>query len=1252
MKMLAFFKKNTRRWKKILLVFLLVVLVFLSVFSAVIATERGSRWIVAKAAAMSGAKITGMHGSLLLGLDATSVDYSAADVSVHLENLSFRWQPFALFYTTLSVQSLAADNIRIHLPTAKPDAQPKKFSWPDLGLPLRVELDNLAVHHIEIEQADQTYSIDAISGALVLGKFHMQATDLSVTAPQYKVLVNGSAAVHYPYKSSLTIKWQFNEITATQEAALPEKATPFVYKGEGTITGDITRLRIQHKLQQPLSIITQAKIAPAINDRKHKPHAEIINDWNDQLLTKELKQQLDPTGNLSFFQGLNSTQGHLQLQGWLDTYQLGGRLTATTDDASFAAEIKAQAKNTRDSLGKFTGASMHLDELRITTAPPAPVAAQTLAQQIAKVPALLPEPAVTALKKQKDASDALKSYLLLTGDLQLLPSVQWKLSLAGEHINLGQFLAEWPSNLSLQINSQGEIAQGKLSRLDVAPLDVKGVLRSYSLLAQGELHFDGNHWQTPGLQASIGDNHLSLKGQASDQLALEWKLTAPALHQLDPSMHGSITSSGALSGDIDNPRLQIIAQANQISFGSYAANNLLIKLNPLAPSEQYDLQLDATDVEVQGQLLSHVSAKGQGTIALHQITGQLQSTSYGRLNFGLTSGWKNQQWHGQWREFKLDAPKLPQWYMVSSTAMQIDSNRADLGKLCLSTANELPSQMETATASHNLQETPNLCIAAAWDNTKGTSADISIKAAPLSAMRAWFKPEVNLAGVIEGDGSLRIPKAAPMTLDAKLQTRNAKLLYQFQGGKVETYPLEKGTVNITLKNNQLVAAALLDWASYGKVNADAKYSLKDKKIQAKANVELSNLSPLQGLLPFLNNVQGSASGNVTWLGSLDKPEITGNFSLVNGSANLPKLGLELKNISLQITSPSINSAHVEGKITSGDGTLVTQGDFVNLGAPDWHWQANVFGADIRIITQTQLSANISPNLKLHADANSIELTGSTEIPWARANVKSLPESATRVSHDVVIVEKDKLADASIGKKSIPFHTNVILYFGDDVRFKGFGLDTRLSGKAKVIKEENRQLFTTGFVAVDRGIYKAYGQELTIERGRLIFQGPYDNPGLDIRAVRNISETESAGLDIGGTLQHPRSTVFAIPAKSDSEAMALLLTGKSLTQSSKDDAYAILGAIGKLGLSQGDSTSADVIHKVGLDEVTVKADKGLEQSQLWLGQNLTPRLFVHYIVGIFDQAFSLGLTYKISDKIQVEAVSGKTQSVDIIYKIER
>jgi len=745
---------------------------------------------------------------------------------------------------------------------------------------------------------------------------------------------------------------------------------------------------------------------------------------------------------------------------------------------------------------------------------------------------------------------------------------------------------------------------------------------------------------------------------------LEWKLTAPALNQIANSLRGTINSSGVISGDVRAPRLQINAQADQLGWGDYAVEKLLLKLNPRANSPQdYDLQLDATRAQLAGQAIAQLSLKGAGTFEKHTIDGQLDSPSLGRLSLGLDSSWKDKVWRGQWRELSLSAKKMPRWYLASQSdrsTIEADATHADLNKLCLTTANTLAAEVETAAPTERaLQEIPAICANLHWTRERGANADASVKAFPLNSLRAWFKPEVDVAGYLDGDLKWRADNNQSSALDAKLQTRAAQLHYQFQGGKVETYGLREGSVIASLKNNQFVATTTLDWANYGVINGDAKYSLADKKIQAKVDADLPNLAPLESLLPFLNNVQGSATANLNVAGTSEKPAITGSLHLQNGSANLPRLGLELKNIEYHITSPSVNSAHVEGKITSGDGTLVTQGDFINLGAPDWYWQANVFGADIRIITQTQLTANISPNLKLHADAKSIELTGSTEIPWARAALKSLPETATRVSQDAVVITPGN--DMGDTKKSQPFHTNVILYFGDDVRFKGFGLDTRLTGKANVLKEEDRQLFTTGFVAVDRGIYRAYGQELTIERGRLIFQGPYDNPGLDIRAVREMGggvvkgEREGsviAGLDIGGTLQHPKSTVFAVPAKTESEAMAMLITGKPLSQSSKDDAYAIIGAIGKLGMSQGDSMSSDIARKVGLDEVTVKADKGLQQSELWIGKYLTPKLFVHYIVGLFDQAFSLGMTYKINDRVQLEAESGKTQSFDVMYKIER
>jgi translocation and assembly module TamB len=41
-----------------------------------------------------------------------------------------------------------------------------------------------------------------------------------------------------------------------------------------------------------------------------------------------------------------------------------------------------------------------------------------------------------------------------------------------------------------------------------------------------------------------------------------------------------------------------------------------------------------------------------------------------------------------------------------------------------------------------------------------------------------------------------------------------------------------------------------------------------------------------------------------------------------------------------------------------------------------------------------------------------------------------------------------------------------------------------------------------------------------------------------------------------------------------------------------------------------------------------------------------------VVGLYDQAFTLGMRYQLTEKLRLEATSGKEQGVDMIYKIER
>lgn len=1204
------------RLKKILLGIFLTIAIFIASLSSLVSTEAGSRWIINKLASAVKLQLGDLHGNLLTGLDVASVDYHQNELGFHAEKVSLRWQPLELFYTTLSIQSLSAEKIKLHLPPAKNEPASENDKWPSLAQPVRIKLEKIQLHDIQIQQGETLVPITTINGNLGLGTFHLRAKDLVVENPQAHLKINGSMGLRYPYALAVDADWQLDD-----KSIYADKVSGHIKLG-----GDIKTLKLQQDLAQPLNMKLLVTMSPALRQPKVSPSATISLDWDEQNLPEAWSHYVDaylaratPATPTEKTITQNKTQGHINIDGWLNSYKVKTQMQVSSATKNIVVAGSA--------LGGFD------------------VQKQSLHTHIEKLNLLVQSP----LDKDADSN-----AVLLKGDINGLHEWQWNLNAQTEHFNLNHFLENWPSNLQATVDAQGSYNPARKTNsnsglnVTINNINAQGDVRGLAVSARGEIEFDGEHWSSSDANLAIGANQVVLKGQTGNALNIEWKINAPLLGQIDPGISGSIMSNGVITGEKANPRIQIKAQVNKFVWHDYAIENLSLALNPKSASQDYDLLLDAAHMQWQSQTISHATIKGAGTLAQHIVTGQVESPETGNANFKLSSGWQDEIWLGKLEELAINIKKIPRWSLSSASTMEIntqsDKKTADLGKLCLTTVN--------AEQAANNQNQPMICVGGHWNSTSGSQIEGNLAAVPMNHLQAWFKSEAVLSGTLDGQLKLQIPTAKPMLMDAHLATRDVQLQYQFQGGKVEVYPLQKGSIDASIKNDQLNANLLLDWGHYGVINADTKYSLTNKKIQGKFSAALNDLAPLESLLPFLNDVQGSASANMTIAGTSEKPEIVGNIALNNGSANLPKLGLILRDISLQVNSQRSGQVHVDGQITSGEGTLMLRGDLENLGTPQWAWKSNIYGADIRFIEQPQMVATVSPNLKLSADANAINLTGSTEIPFARAALKTLPSSATRVSSDVVVIESDQLLADNTGiKKSIPFLTNIILYFGDDVRFKGFGLDTQLLGKVNILKEENRQTFVTGFAAVGKGNYKAYGQDLVIERGRLIFQGPYDNPGLDIRATR-VLDNGVAGLEIGGTLQHPRSSVFSIPAAPDSQAMAMLLTGKALSESSQADAYSLIGAISSLGMDNGEGMTSDIAHFFHIDEITVKADKGLDQSALWMGKYVTPKLFIRYIVGLFDQTFSLGVRYQLNDKLRLEAESGKNQSVDVIYKIER
>jgi translocation and assembly module TamB len=234
-------------------------------------------------------------------------------------------------------------------------------------------------------------------------------------------------------------------------------------------------------------------------------------------------------------------------------------------------------------------------------------------------------------------------------------------------------------------------------------------------------------------------------------------------------------------------------------------------------------------------------------------------------------------------------------------------------------------------------------------------------------------------------------------------------------------------------------------------------------------------------------------------------------------------------------------------------------------------------------------------------------------------------------------------------------SEVRVQMGEDVRVDAFGLHARIEGGVTTNVRTGETTTGHGELRVDEGRYEAYGQQLDISRGQLIFDNaPLDDPGLDIEARRRV-ETITVGLNVRGTLQEPRLTFFSDPSMPQSQIVSYLLVGKPLNATAAGDSQDMTAASDTLALQGGGFLASQLGRRLGIEEVGVENyinSAGEANPSLVLGKFLSPRLFISYGISLTESINTLKLRYTISDRWIFRTESGEAQSADLEYNIER
>jgi translocation and assembly module TamB len=849
-------------------------------------------------------------------------------------------------------------------------------------------------------------------------------------------------------------------------------------------------------------------------------------------------------------------------------------------------------------------------------------------------------------------SDSKENQLKINGEARWLPSIAFNVIVEGERINPALINPNLPGSLKLSGNVQGrqEVSDHQKNKqpqrdwhINANAVRVSGLLRELPIEANLTAALAGNLFSLHG-DLDYDQNNLVIDGRINHNIDIRSQLKMANPENIIPSLQGSADINLHLYGSRSEPLLDIEASSDRLNLASYVLKDIRISGRQLGPqSESMELSASSSKLLQFNQPLLEASAlQFSGSYDDHRLnwslsqrdatlSGSLKGDLDGALSGNIGNDLRSLplSWQGIVDQLTLSLTDYSDWNLSEPAALSLSAQQQSLDKVCLTNG------VGAACVSANV-------------NRQGLSASAGISALPLAPFASLLGPDVRMSGEIQHHTNVLRDSSGNWRGTSHTAFTDAII---FLDDGAEDYPLafDVAELSAVVEQQQLQAQANILMTEHGHLRAQLTSSMDNNApLQGNIDLAITELRWLELLSPGIRVNSGSIAGQLTISGQNLAPTLQGALKLQQGEVDIAEAGLTLRDITSELTA-SGKKIQINASAQSGPGSIEAQGLLdLTAGLPGV-LQLDLRGSNFQVINLADATVLVDPAITLQGNRERFLLRGEINIPQAYLAPQQLPEVAVKVSEDQVIMNAPQ---SSVVPRQLD--AKLQLHIGKDVRFSGFGLNARLGGNLQFIKRPEKPAIMLGDLRIEEGRYRAYGQNLEIEHGLLLFQEKVDNPGLNIRAVRRIPSAQVvAGVEITGTLQKPESRLVSEPAMEESEAMAWLLTGRGLSGGSETDNAMIAQALALYGLQQGSGVASKLGDKLGFDDVTLGSDWESSDAALMLGKQINDELYLRYAIGLFDAVSTVMLRYTLSRRLHLEAQSGgDKQSIDLIYQVER
>ena len=797
----------------------------------------------------------------------------------------------------------------------------------------------------------------------------------------------------------------------------------------------------------------------------------------------------------------------------------------------------------------------------------------------------------------------------------------------------------------------------------------------------GEVHLGGNHLTLDGRGDPTGPGtadrlRAELKGDALDALAPLVRLV-PALADWVPTS-GTANATLAVDGRWPALRTEGTAQIKQLKAGQLVLANASANWRlDLGGQQTLALQADASGLRLGTQSVDQVRAILQGTLAEHSIqlsaavpvapapelaqvlgvTAQKGTLAQLRARgawLGDAAGGGRWQARiervnaGAWDGRTELAASGTSWAESKDLAAELEFNadgrlvglRADPGRLQLSDAVSLRWD-EVKVDLHG--EQPRVQI----------NADIEPFA--LAPLLARAQPAMGWQGDLRLGARVRINAAEKVDADLVFERRDGDLHMVSPEG-MQLLGLTEVRLALSVHDGVWLFNPVFKGRSLGEITGtarvrttpEARWPHADAPVDGRLQAQVSDIGIWGAWVPPGWRLKGELRTTATLSGRFAQPQYSGQ---INGS------GLGVRNLlqGVNVSDGELalrldgDTATIEGlKLKGGDGSLTVTGGAVFGTEPTARLQ--IKAERFRVIGRVDRSVTASGNAVLTLSRAQGKLEGS--IMLDEGLFDSTTSGAPTLDDDVTVTGDQAEAaareqDPAAAKPRRNFVLGLDVDLGRQLHIKGHGLDADLRGKLR-LTTPGGQLAVHGTINAEDGTYAAYGQKLTIERGIVAFSGAYDNPRLDVLALRPNTDNR-VGVLITGNVLTPRVRLYSEPELTDSEKLSWLLLGRAPDGLGRADTALLQRAALALLSGEGEAPTDALLKSFGIDELSLRQGDGdTRETVVTLGKQLGRRWYLGYERGVNSTTGTWQLIYRIAQRFTLRAQSGLESSLDIIW----